>query len=190
MQEVIDRAKSILISPVDTWPIIKSEAKTEKQIFTDYVMILAAVPIVAQFIGNWIFTRYMSFFQGIGWMIVTYILTLVGVFVTAKVVDALAPTFQAQKNSLNALKVVAYSMTAAWVIGAVNLIPSLSPLGILGLYSIYLLYLGLPHLMECPADKTLVYTIAIIIVSFVLYVIIASIAASIVGVSYMSGYRF
>lgn len=190
MQEVIDRARAILISPVDTWPIIKSEAKTEKQIYTEYVMILAAVPIVARFIGQWIFTGYWPFFRGIGWMVVTYLLTLAGVFITAKVVDALAPTFQAQKNSLNSLKVVAYSMTAVWVIGIVNIIPALSPLGILGLYSIYLLYLGLPHLMECPADKTLVYTIAVIIVSFVVYVIIASVAASIVGVSYMSGYRF
>jgi hypothetical protein len=184
MQALVERAKAIIISPVDTWAIIKSEDTTDKEIWSDYVMILAAVPIVSTFIGR-LFLG-MPFFRGIAWMVVTYCLSLGGVFIMAKVVDALAPTFDGQKSAINALKVVAYAMTASWVIGIINIIPSLSPLTILGLYSFYLLYLGLPHLMECPPDKTLVYTIAIVIVAFILYVVIGAISLSIVGLSYMS----
>ena len=190
MQELIDRAKAILLKPIDTWPIIKSEAKTEKEIYTDYVMILAAVPIVAGFLGQWLFGYGLNFFRGITWMIVAYALSLVFVFVIAKIVDALAPTFEAQKSSINSLKLVAYSMTAGWVIGIVAIIPGLAPLQILGLYGLYLFYVGLPHLMECPADKTLVYTIVVLIVSFVVMMVIGAITVSIVGISMMSGYRF
>jgi hypothetical protein len=189
MQEILDRVKAILLKPVDTWPVIKSEAKTEKQIYTEYVMILAAVPLVAGFLGQWLFGYGLPFFRGISWMVVAYALSLVGVFVMAKIVDALAPSFQGQKSGVNSLKLVAYSMTASWVIGVVAIIPSLAPLQILGLYSIYLFYVGLPHLMECPADKTLVYTIAVLIIGIVVFAIIGAISASIVGLSMMSGYR-
>ena len=189
MQEIIDRAKAILLKPIDTWPIIKSEAKSEKEIYTEYVMILAALPIVAQFLGQWLFGYGFPFSRGITWMIVGYALSLVGVFVMAKIVDALAPTFQAQKSNINSLKLVAYSMTAWWVIGIVAIIPGLAWLQILGLYSFYLFYVGLPHLMECPADKTLVYTIVALVVSIVVWAVIWAIVGSIVGISMMS-YRY
>ncbi len=188
MQELIDRVKAILISPVDTWPIIKSEAKSEKEIYMDYVIYLAAIPVIAQFLGQSLFGWGMGFFRGISWMIVYYVLSITGVFVTAKIVDALAPTFEGKQNSLNSLKLVAYSMTAIWVIGMIYLIPDLSWLKILGiLYSIYLLYLGLPYLMECPAEKTLVYTVVIFIVALIVNLIIGAIAVAIVGASMMAG---
>src|SRR3546814_17909838 len=48
--------------------------------------------------------------------------------------------------------VAAYSATAAWVAGVFQIVPSLGWIGaILGLYSLYLLYLGLPILMKAPA---------------------------------------
>ena len=121
-------------------------------------------------------------------MIVTYVLSIVGVFITVKIVDALAPTFSGQKNSLNALKLVAYSWTATWVVGVVQIIPGLSILTILGLYSLYLLYLGLPHLMECPADKTLVYTVVIVVVAFVVMMVVGAVTVAIVGVSMIGSY--
>ena len=68
MQEILDRVKAILLKPVDTWPVIKSEAKTEKQIYTEYVMILAAVPLVAGFLGQWLFGYGLPFFRGISWI--------------------------------------------------------------------------------------------------------------------------
>jgi uncharacterized membrane protein (DUF106 family) len=48
--------------------------------------------------------------------------------------------------------------------GIFGLIPSLSMLGLLtALYSIYLIYLGLPTLMKCPEDKALPYTAVILV---------------------------
>ncbi|MGZ8522076.1 MAG: hypothetical protein ACXWX7_18220 [Candidatus Binatia bacterium] len=41
-------------------------------------------------------------------------------------------------------------------------------LQILGLYRLYLLYLGLPRLMKTPEDKALVYTIVVIFAAFVI----------------------
>jgi hypothetical protein len=81
---------------------------------------------------------------------------------------------------VKAFKVAAYSYTAAWVVGIVYLVPLLAILGLLaGLYSLYLLYLGLPVLMKTPTDKSLVYTIAIIVAAIVIYVVIGAITSRI-----------
>jgi hypothetical protein len=120
--------------------------------------------------------------------VVTYVLTLIGVFVLALIIDALAPTFSGTKNQTQALKVAAYSYTPAWVVGIFSLIPGLRFLGILGLYSLYLLYLGLPVLMKSPKEKAFGYTAVVIIVGIVLAVIIGVVASRFVATPGMSGF--
>ena len=41
-------------------------------------------------------------------------------------------------------------------------------LGILGVYSLYLLYLGLPVLMKSPKEKALGYTLVVVLAAIVL----------------------
>ena len=63
--------------------------------------------------------------QALSAMVVTYLLTLGGVYILALIIDALAPNFHGTKNQLQALKVAAYSSTASWVSGIFSLIASL-----------------------------------------------------------------
>jgi uncharacterized membrane-anchored protein len=79
------------------------------------------------------------------------------------------------------MRVSAYSPTAAWVAGVFNIIPALSFLGILGLYSLYLLYTGIAAVMKPPADKALVYTIAVIVCAIIVWIIIFGIVALLFG---------
>ena len=78
---------------------------------------------------------------------------------------------------MQALKVAAYSSTAAWLAGIFILIPALGFLQILGLYSLYLLYLGLPRLMKTPEDKALVYTAIVIVAAFVIFAVIGAVGS-------------
>ena len=111
--------------------------------------------------------------------VVGYVLALVSVFVIAQVINALAPTFGGQKNDVQALKAAAYSSTAAWVAGVFNLIPALALVGVLvSLYSLYLLYAGLPVVMKAPRDKALGYTIVVIIAAIVVALIIGAVSAA------------
>jgi len=62
--------------------------------------------------------------------------------------------------------------------GIFSLIPALSVLGLVAsLYSIYLIYLGLPVLMKCPAEKALVYTIVILVCAVVAGMIVGAVSA-------------
>ena len=106
---------------------------------------------------------------------------LAGTYVLALVIDALAPTFSGQRSQIQALKLAAYSLTAAWLAGIFALIPELRLLGLLGLYSLYLLYGGLPVLMKPSGDKTLPYTAVVVVAAFVLFLIIGSVAGRFTG---------
>lgn len=186
---LVDRVKSILLTPKLEWPKIEAEPATIGSIYTSYVLPIAAIPAVAGLIGALAFGY--SFFgvtyrpligSALSMAITQYALALIGVFVLSLIIDWLAPTFGGVKNQVNAFKVAAYSATAAWVAGILSIIPSLAMLGgLLGLYSLYLLYLGLPLLMKAPADKAMSYTVVTIIAAFVLAVVIGMLVAPISG---------
>jgi hypothetical protein len=187
---LVDRAKKILMQPKLEWPVIEAESIDTKTLYTTYIMILAAIPAVASLISM---TLIGSMFGrvGIGFAlagaIVGYIMSLIMVFVIAFIADALAPTFDGQKNMAQALKLTAFSLTASWVAGIFNIIPFLGwLLSLLGsLYGLYLFYLGVPLLMKVPEQKAIGYTVVIVVVTIVVGFVIYMINAAVVGMGVM-----
>ena len=179
-----ERVKGILLKPKQEWQTISKETTIIPELYKTYVVILAAIGPVACFIGMSLFgisipvagSFPVPIYTSISAAIVNYILTLVGVYVLALIIDGLAPRFSGKKSLNQAFKVAAYSHTPGWVVGIVGIIPFLSPMMILGLYGFYLLYLGLPVLMEVPKEKSLGYTIAVIIAAMVILTVIAFIS--------------
>ena len=183
---LVDRVKNILLTPRTEWEVIDAEPTTVADLYKGYILPLAAIGPVAQAIGFSVFGMPVPFLgtyrtpvgTAVTQAVVTYVLTLVAVFVLALIIDALAPTFNGTPNRIQALKVAAYSYTASWVAGIFMLIPALSLLSILGLYSLYLLYLGLPILMKAPKEKALAYTAVVVIAGIVLFMLIGFAAAA------------
>jgi hypothetical protein len=161
MEQLVERVKAILLTPQTEWPVIAREPGDTAGLFTRYVAILALIPALAGFIGTSLIGRYVPLFSGLVSAIIYYVLTFVLTFVIGLIVDALAPTFGAQKNLSNALKLTVYSFTPLWLAGIFLLVPGLSFLMILGLYGTYLAWLGLPPLMMAPRDKVLPYAAVI-----------------------------
>jgi hypothetical protein len=126
-------------------------------------------------------TYRLSIGSVIGHAVVSYALSLAGVYVFALVINALAPTFLGAKDDIQALKVAAYSSTAAWLAGVFMLVPVLGFLQILGLYSLYLLYLALPLLMKVPEEKALIYTVIVIIAGLVIMALIGAIGGRLIS---------
>jgi len=178
---LVARVQAILLNPKTEWPVIEREPGDVGFLFTNYVAILAAIPAVCGFVGSSIVGvggYRAGFFSGLLGAILNYILAFVGVYVMALIVDALAPSFNGQKNFSSALKLVVYSWTAAWLGGVFSLIPALAILGLLcALYSLYLLYLGIPVLMKSPDDKSLIYTVVAVVCAIVVSIIIGAIPA-------------
>jgi len=172
---LVERVKAIILQPKSEWPVIESEPGEVGDLFKNYVAYVAAIPVICSFIGTSVigFGPFrVGIISGFFHAVVVYVLTLVGVFIVAYVIDALAGTFGGQKNLGNAMKVSAYAPTAAWVAGVFSIIPALSFLGLLGIYSLYLLHTGIAALMKPEPSKALIYTISVVISVLVIQVII------------------
>jgi Yip1-like protein len=174
---IITRVKQILASPRTEWPLIAAEPATIKGLYLNYIAILAAIPPLAGFIrnsliGNGAFgiTIRTPIPQGIILAILTYILSLAVVYLVALIVNALAPTFDGRQDMVQAVKVVGYSYTAAWVAGIFIIVPWIGWLVALAgaVYSIYLMYLGMSPVMKNPPQKSAGYTALAVVIAVVL----------------------
>jgi Yip1-like protein len=187
---LVDRVKRILLSPRTEWEAIDAEQTTTAALYTGYIMPVAAIGPVAHLIGTTVFGIPVPFVgtiriplgSALMRAVIAYVLALAGTYILALIIDALAPTFNAQRSQIQALKLAAYSSTAAWVAGIFALIPWLSPLMIVGLYSLYLFYLGLPVLMKSPREKVLPYTGVVILAALVVFLVIGAIAGRFSGI--------
>jgi len=184
ISNLIGRAKSILLTPRAEWPVIAAEPDTIRGIYTGYIMILAAIPAVKLLLAS----RFLGV-SVLPIVITTYVLSLAGTFLVALIVDALAPTFGGQKDRVQALKVVAYAYTASWVAAIIGIVPGLGLLSALAglIYGLYLLYLGLPFTMKCPAEKSLGYTVVTVIVAIVVSICFGLIVRSVGGFGAFGG---
>lgn len=185
---LVDRVKRILLQPRQEWEVISGETITTADLYRSYAVPLAAIGPVASVIGMSIFGMGMPFGPAFRVPITTavfsaavhYVLALVGVYVLALIIDVLAPTFAGEKNPAQSLKLAVYSSTAAWMAGVFIIIPALGFLAITGLYSLYLLYAGIPVLMKAPREKALLYTVAVAIAGIIIFVVIGSVASALV----------
>ena len=191
--KLIERVKLILTSPKTEWTAIEGEQTSIRNLYISYILILAAISPIAGFIKMSIFgikipfmgTYRLGFGASISNMVLNYIFTLAGVYLAALVIDMLAPSFGGSKDRLQALKTVAYAYTASWVAGIAQLLPWIGiPLLLIGsLYSVYLLYLGLPVTMKCPAEKSLGYTAVVILIAIIISFAISAVVGGITGVN-------
>jgi hypothetical protein len=189
INKIITRAKSMLLSPRAQWPLVAAEPDTVGGLYSGYIAVLAAIPPIVHFLSSTLIGVSVPLFgafrvplaMALTTAVLSYVLALIGTFVVALIVDALAPTFGAEKNRVQALKTVGYAYTASWVASILGIIPGLGLLAALagGIYSIYLLNMGLPFTMKCPSEKSIGYTavtlIVAIIVGWVLFLIVGSV---------------
>ncbi|HEV8312616.1 MAG TPA: Yip1 family protein, partial [Burkholderiaceae bacterium] len=183
---LFQRVQEILLRPRNTWPVIEREPGSIGALYRHYVLVLAAIPAVAGFIGLSVvgagalgFHVRVSLGSGLVHMVVGYALSLAVLFGLALLVEALAPTFGGVKDRQQAFKLVAYSATASFVGGLFSLMPALAILGVLAsLYTIYLIYTGLPVLMKVPRERALAYTATIVVCGVIASVMLAMLSAA------------
>lgn len=190
---LIDRVKNILVNPSLEWQVILAEQPNTMKILSGYVIILALIPAIAAiigygFLGNIIYgNTFWSWSTAIEKGIIQFLLFIIVVFITAWIVDELAPSFESEKNFGRSFQLVAYSITPGLIAGIILLVPSLSRImTVISLYGIYLLYTGLPVLKRTPREKVAGYAIITIICFIIISIVIANLLSIILGIFFVS----
>jgi len=183
---MFERIKQIILAPKTEWDVIAGENAPQSKVFMGYVLPLSLITLVAAFIGYGLIgfsvlgTHFSSISWGIRQAIVQWVVMVGGLYVTALVINLFAETFGAKKNFDKAFSLVAYAYTPMLLAGIFYILPMLSFLvWVGGLYSLYLLYLGLKPMMEAPAQKITTYFVVSLIGMIVATGVISAILTAI-----------
>jgi hypothetical protein len=103
---LLNRVRGILLTPDTEWGVIAGETTTVSELYKNYILLLVAVPAVFGFLKGSLLgihvpllgTYRIGVGAGLSSMVITYLMSLMQIYVVAFVVDTLAPTFGAQKN--------------------------------------------------------------------------------------------
>ena len=186
MPTLIDtnRLKGILLQPGSTWKTIDGEFTKPGKLYKGWVLPLALIGPLAGAMGTLVFGMrfgvvgsYRVPIQNILTLAaIDYVLAVAGVFFLRLIINLFAPTFGSQKNSVQALKVAAYASTPWLVAGVFQLVPQLALVGILvSLYSVYLVFAGVPVVMKPPRDQAMGYAIVAVLAAVVVALIVLAI---------------
>lgn len=162
---MIRRVGAILTTPKTEWVRIAAEPASVRSIMLGWVAPLAAIGPVAKLISSQLL-NYMGdgmhmpppFVSALTEAVIGYLLSLLGVYVLSLIVNGLAVTFKGRSDPVQALKLAAYGATAAYLAGVLQIWPPLEIFQVAGLYSLYLIFAGLPILMHVPRKRALGYT--------------------------------
>jgi hypothetical protein len=166
-----------------------------RSVLVGYVLPMSLIPAVASFIGygfvgaNGVLFRVSGLYWGTA-MAIDSLITSFSVYLLGTwFVDRMAPGFGAKRELNRSAQLVAYAYTPAWLAGIFYLLPMLQELVVLGLYSVYLFYLGIPVIKRMPDDQRIAFTISsaivLIIIRFVVGLLIVNIVYSISGNPYL-----
>lgn len=181
-QAIIQRAIAMVKESDRTWDQIKLEPTTVQRLYTEWILPVAAVPVVVNFINSVFIgvsipgangtAMKVPLMAGLVSMIVSYAISLAMMYVSAFIISKLAPKFGGNLDIVGGLKICFFAAIPYMIASIVLLIPFGILLYILvSLYSLYLFYLGTKKLSNVPAERHIGYfvvsIISIIVVSFV-----------------------
>jgi hypothetical protein len=170
---VVKRVRGLIQAPKEEWAIIEAEGKSIVALYREYIIFLALIPPFASFLGGYFFgfsrgpadVVHLTLWGGLLRAALQYVLSLPLLYLVAFVISSIAPHFEGESDDTRALTLAAYAYTPAWVAAIFGLVPGLRWLDILGLYGLYVFYLGLPRMMKCPKRYADIFSVAVLTVT-------------------------
>jgi len=181
--KICDVIKQVLFQPKEALAQMKTKDINISESFKEYILILAAIPSLSMFIGliGRVNERGESISLGANliFSVLLFAVLVLGVLLSSKIINFLAPYFSSTADNNNAFKLSFYSFVPAFAAGIFNINPSLSFLWFLGsLYGCYIFYLGAPVLMETTDAKRISYTVVTAIVIYVVMITLFKVVLS------------
>ncbi|HEV2482348.1 MAG TPA: Yip1 family protein [Puia sp.] len=179
------RVRQMLFHPVTEWRSIGGEKGTMRSVLVGYVLPMALIPAVCSFVGygfvgaDGLLFRVSGLYWGTSMAIDSLITSLSVYLLGTWLVDRMAPAFGGKRDLGRSAQLVAYAYTPAWLAGIFYLLPTVQELVVLGLYGVYLFYLGIPIMKRMPDNQRIAFTISsaiiLIIIRFVVGLVIVNI---------------
>jgi hypothetical protein len=191
---VLNHVWGLMTNPKDEWKSIKGERCTIGRCFCSHVLILAAIPAIAGYIGTtevgWSFgageVHKLTADSALQIAILSYMVMLVAVFSLGKAIHWMGQTYGSKQTLPQSIALAAYTATPLWLIGFFFLYPVLWFNMLVGLpalaYTVYLLYSGVPVMMGVTKERGFLFASAVLAVGLVMLVAVLAATAILWGV--------
>jgi hypothetical protein len=171
---IIKRTANIIIKPDEEWKVILQENSNKKKAIFGFAIPYIVVIALATVIGNYFFS--LGFFSK-SYIALSFVVALVipfaVIYISAYIINALAPGFKSTPNINNAFNLVIYSYTASFLATIITgFFPMLVYIGVGGLYSFYIFWTGFTPMMNTPSEKKAGYVIISILIILGVYMVL------------------
>ena len=182
----------LFVDPTQQWEKIREQHKAGSA-SVGHIFLLAAIPAISGYFG----TTQVGWRIGVGdpiritgdsaisIAVIYYIALLVGVFSIGWVIHLLGKAYEVEKPLPPCIALASYTATPLFLIGIMQVYPVLWLNMLIGLpalaYTVYLLYSGLPIMMEIPPEKGFLYSSAVLAVGLVALVALLALTALLWG---------
>jgi hypothetical protein len=189
----IQHITGLFLDPTRQWEKIRDQYLSGRGSPIGHVLILALVPALSGYYG----TTQVGWRIGVGEpiritgdsalsiAIVYYLALLVGVFSIGWVIHLLGKAYEVVKPLPLCIALAAYTATPLFLIGIMQVYPVLWLNMMIGLpalaYTVYLLYSGLPIMMQISVERGFLYSSAVLAVGLVALVAMLAMTALLWG---------
>lgn len=179
---LVQRVVNMLIRPKSEWLVIESEESNKVKLLTGYILILALLPFILDFISFAFIRSGYSLTYAITNSILSLAISISVVYLSAYISEYLAPSFFAPKDFGRSFQLICYSFTPVWVSSILTLFTGYNLISIfLGFaYMTYLLRTGIPVLKKADDDKALGYSILMVISAYFTYMVVIKLLEAII----------
>lgn len=194
--------KPLLSSPADGWLVIKKANLSVRDVYIRYVIPLALITPICGFIGatqiGWPVAGadklFMTSDSAFRIAVFSFIAILVAIMMIGKLVQWMGQTYEAQQPLSRCVNLAAFCISPLLMIGVATLYPPLWFIYLLGLpalgYSVFLLYTGVPIMMEISRDRGFLFASAILTVGLIALVGLLAVMVSMWSFGFGPGFAY
>jgi hypothetical protein len=185
---ILNHIWGLYAHPKDEWQTI--EKRHESLMYSlVHILVVALIPAICGYYA----AAHIGWTIGVGdpiklsqsssqiMSVAMYFALVIGVFALAYLIQWMAKTFDSKPSFIQSLELAAYTATPMLMVGIVTLFPVLWFVALAGIvavsYSIYLLYTGVPIMMNIPEEKGFIYSSSVVTCGLVLLVSIMAMSA-------------
>ncbi|SDJ65032.1 Yip1 family protein [Microbulbifer yueqingensis] len=182
---ILSHTLGILTNPDKEWKAIRADKHSFAQVFLSHVPILALIPCISGYIG----VTQVGFRVGdnivkltagsaAALAILTYISMLIGVYLFGEFINWMAKTYMVEGDEptrhYEGTALAVFVTTPIFLVGFIGLYPNLwlnaAVTFAAAAYSIYLIYEGIPILMNLSKEQSFMYATSVVTIGLVLLV--------------------
>ena len=196
---ILNHIWGLYAHPKDEWQTI--EKRHESLMYSMmHILIVALIPAICGYYA----AAHIGWTIGVGdpikisqssaqlMAVAMYCALVLGVFALAYLIQWMAKTFDSKPSFVQSLELAAYTATPMLMVGVAALFPVLWFVALAGLaavsYSVYLLYSGVPIMMNIPEEKGFIYSSSVVTCGLVLLVALMAFSAVMFGMGFGSDY--